>query len=125
MPLDVSLAPAAVVLPLRDLHRREMNCQIVLDSWPGRGWVDPYLLRADDRTVGYGLVGGVRGDPKDTVVEFFVLPARRGAALCAVLIRILVDSDLYRRQLKGEPWQTGRRDQDYACLRDSLPCSSA
>ena len=51
--------------------------------------------------------------------------ARRGAALCAVLTRIHVDSDLYRRQLKGEPWQTGRSDQDYACLRDSLSCSSA
>ena len=46
-------------------------------------------------------------------------------ALCAVLIQILVEFELYRRQLKGEPWRTGRRDQDYACLRDSLSCSSA
>lgn len=81
MLLDVSLAEPAAVAPLRDLHRREMNCQIVLDSWLGRRWVDPYLLRVDDRVVGYGLVGGVRGDPRDTVVEFFVLPDRRGAAL--------------------------------------------
>jgi GNAT superfamily N-acetyltransferase len=81
MHLDVSLAEPAAVEPLRDLHRREMNCQIVLDSWLGRRWVDPYLLRIDGRVVGYGLVGGVRGDPKDTVVEFFVLPGHRGAAL--------------------------------------------
>src|SRR6478735_290030 len=33
--------------------------------------------------------------------------ARRGAALCAVLTGILVDPELYHRQLKGEPWQTG------------------
>src|SRR4030095_10865965 len=51
--------------------------------------------------------------------------ARRGAALCAVLTGILVDPELYLRQLRGAPWQTGRRDQDYACLRDSRSCSSA
>ena len=81
MHFDVSVAAPAEVGPMRDLHRREMNCQIVLDSWLGRGWVDPYLLWADGRVVGYGLVGGVRADPKDTVVEFFVLPGHRGAAL--------------------------------------------
>ena len=81
MHLDVSLAEPDAVALLRDLHRREMNCQIVLDSWLGRRWVDPYLLRLDGRVVGYALVGGVRADPKDTVVEFFVLRNHRGAAL--------------------------------------------
>lgn len=58
-----------------------MNCQIVLDSWHGRGWTDSYLLRFDGRVVGYGLVGGVRADPKEIVTEFYVLPVHRGSAL--------------------------------------------
>lgn len=58
-----------------------MNCQIVLDSWLGRGWTDPYLLRKENLVIGYGLVGGVRADPKDTIVEYFLLPDHRGAAL--------------------------------------------
>jgi GNAT superfamily N-acetyltransferase len=78
---EVALVPAAEVRPLRDLYRREMSCQIVLDSWLGRGWCDAYLLRLDGRAVGYGLVGGVRADPKDTVTEFYVLPPHRAAAL--------------------------------------------
>src|SRR5207253_6022640 len=74
-------AAAQEVAPLRDLYRREMNCQIVLDSWLGRGWVDPYLLRLDGQVVGYGCVGDVRGRRKDIITEFYVLPPHRGAAL--------------------------------------------
>jgi hypothetical protein len=58
-----------------------MNCQIILDSWLSRGWADAYLLRVDGRVVGYGLVGGVRPNPNDTVAESYVLPPDRGAAL--------------------------------------------
>ncbi len=79
--LAVELAEPETVRPLRELYRREMNCQIILDSWPGRGWADAYLLRVDGRIVGYGLVGGVRANPKDTITEFFVLPEDRGTAL--------------------------------------------
>lgn len=79
--MDVMLVPAEAVRPLRDLHRQEMGCQIVLDSWLDRGWTDPYLLTIDGRVVGYGLVGGIRADPKDVIVEFYVLPDRRAAAL--------------------------------------------
>jgi GNAT superfamily N-acetyltransferase len=79
--MSVELAAPDAVRPLRELHRREMNCQIVLDSWLGRGWADAYLLRVDGRVVGYGLVGGVRANPKDTITEFYVLPPDRGAAL--------------------------------------------
>lgn len=81
MTLDVVLVPPDEVRSLRDLHRQEMDCQIVLDSWLGRGWTDSYLLRLDGRVAGYGLVGGVRADPKDVIVEFYVLLPYRGAAL--------------------------------------------
>lgn len=81
MRMDVSLVPSEEVRPLRELYRREMDCQIILDSWHGRGWTDSYVFRLDGRVVGYGLVGGVRADPKDTITEFYVTPAHRAAAL--------------------------------------------
>src|SRR3954470_10727665 len=78
---DVELVPREETLALRELHRKEMDCQIILDSWHGRGWVDSYLLRIDGRVAGYGLVGGVRDEPRETVTEFYVLPALRGRSL--------------------------------------------
>jgi GNAT superfamily N-acetyltransferase len=69
------------VLALRELHRAEMGCQIVRDSWHGRGWTDCYLLHLRGRVVGYGLVAGAGAGPRDAVVELFVHPADRGAAL--------------------------------------------
>jgi GNAT superfamily N-acetyltransferase len=81
MTIDVSLVPPGEVLALRELHRAEMGCQIILDSWHGRGWVDCYLLRLDGRVAGYGLVGGVPDEPRETVTEFYVLPVHRGRAL--------------------------------------------
>lgn len=81
MCIDVSLVSSDETEALRELHRHEMNCQIVLDSWHGRGWTDSYLLRLDGRVVGYGLVGGVRAESKEIVTEFYVLPGVRGRAL--------------------------------------------
>jgi GNAT superfamily N-acetyltransferase len=81
MQIDVTLAPSEETRLWRDLYRKEMNCQIVLDSWHGRGWTDSYLLHVDGRVSGYGLVGGVRANPKDVIMEFYVLPDRRAAAL--------------------------------------------
>jgi GNAT superfamily N-acetyltransferase len=95
MLIDASLVSREETAALRDLYRKEMNCQIVLDSWHGRGWVDSYLLRRNGRVVGYGLVGGVRADPKDTVTEFYVMPAHRAAAL--PLFRQLVAVSRARR----------------------------
>ena len=79
MDIDVSPAPVEDITALRDLYRQEMNCQIVHDSFPRRGFSDPYLLRAEGRVAGYGLVAN-RHDP-DTVDEFYTLPAHRAAAL--------------------------------------------
>lgn len=79
--LQVTQAPLEAILALREEYRREMNCQIVHDSWHARGFTDSYLLELDGQAVGYGAVGGAPGDPKDIVKEFFVLPHYRAAAL--------------------------------------------
>jgi GNAT superfamily N-acetyltransferase len=79
--IEVTQVPLEAILGMREEYRREMNCQIVHDSWHARGFTRSYLLRAHGRTVGYGSVGGAPRDPKDIVKEFFVLPAVRGNAL--------------------------------------------
>lgn len=89
MEISVSRVEPDAVAALRDLYRHEMHCQIIHDSWHGRGWVDCYRLSLDGHTVGYGLVGSVPPAERDTVTEFYVVPMFRGAAL--PLFRKLVD----------------------------------
>jgi GNAT superfamily N-acetyltransferase len=95
MKIEVSPVPLEEVLPLRELYRREMNCQIVHDSLPGRGFGNLYLLRVDGRVAGHGFVMGYRGEPKDMIQEFYVLLAHRGAAL--PLFRTLIEVSKARR----------------------------
>ena len=80
-PIDVVEVPLDAILALREEYRREMNCQIVHDSWHERGFTNSYLLRMDGKTAGYGSVGGPPREARDIVKEFFVLPAWRGSAL--------------------------------------------
>lgn len=80
MHVEVSQTSLDEILPLRELYRREMSCQIVHDSWHRRGFTASYLIRVDGRVAGYGSVGGVGDEPKDTVKEFYVLPVHRPAA---------------------------------------------
>jgi GNAT superfamily N-acetyltransferase len=80
MTITVSPVPLAEIAPLRELYRQEMNCQIIHDSLPGRGFGNCFLLRRDGRVAGYGFVMGYHGEPKDMIREFYVLPALRGSA---------------------------------------------
>lgn len=73
---------------MREHYRREMNCQIVHDSWHERGFTRSYLLRMNGETAGYGSIGGAPRDPKDTLKEFFVLPAFRPQAT-ALFLRLV------------------------------------
>ena len=88
MKIEVARVDADDVHPLRELYRREMHCQIVHDSFLGRGFSEAYLLRVDGRVAGYGLVA-MRHYP-NTVNEFHVLPEFRGDAL--PLLRALLET---------------------------------
>jgi GNAT superfamily N-acetyltransferase len=81
MDIDVSLVPLSEILPLRELYRREMSCQIVHDSMHQRGVTSSWAIRVDGRIAGYGSLRGLGNEPKETVIEFFVLPVHRPAAL--------------------------------------------
>jgi GNAT superfamily N-acetyltransferase len=79
MNLDVSSVSIDALLPLRELYRREMSCQIIHDSFARRGFSNPYLLRIDGRVAGYGLVAN-RYYP-ESVHEFYLSPEYRSEAL--------------------------------------------
>jgi len=79
MKIEVSRVEVNDILPLRELYRKEMNCQIIHDSFPRRGFSDPYLIRVDGRIAGYGLVANKHYP--DTVNEFYTVPDYRAAAL--------------------------------------------
>lgn len=79
MQIDISRVEVNEITPLRELYRQAMNCQIVHDAFPRRGFSDPYLIRVEGRIAGYGLVAN-RHDP-DTVDEFYLIPEYRAAAL--------------------------------------------
>ena len=45
MTIDVACVQLQEILPLRELYRRELGCQVVHDSLPGRGFGDLFLIR--------------------------------------------------------------------------------
>jgi GNAT superfamily N-acetyltransferase len=79
MNLEVSRVEVEEITPLRELHRQQMNCQIMHDSFPRRGFSDPYLIRVDGRIAGYALIANKHWP--ETVHEFYPLPDYRAAAL--------------------------------------------
>jgi GNAT superfamily N-acetyltransferase len=89
MTIDVEPVPFERIEPLRALHRQAMRCQVVGDSLPGRGFGDLFLLLVDARVAGYGFVMGYRGEPRDIVREFFLLPPFR--AFAVPLFRKLIE----------------------------------
>lgn len=78
---DISAVRLDAILGLREVYRREMNCQIVHDSWHTRGFTQSYLFRVADQVVGYGAIGSSQGAPRTIVKEFFLVPDHRHHAL--------------------------------------------
>jgi GNAT superfamily N-acetyltransferase len=73
---------AAVVEPLREQYRQEMNCQIVHDSIHRRtGWTTTYVLAVGSVTAGFGSIA-IAGPwtNKPTIFELYILPEYRSRA---------------------------------------------
>jgi len=82
--MSISAKPATLdqIVPMRELYREEMNCQIVHNSLHIRaGWALEYLLDANGVTAGYGsiLIAGPWVGTR-TAFEFYVLPTYRSRA---------------------------------------------
>lgn len=78
MRTEVRPAEYGDVERFRDLYRKELNCQIVHDSFLARGLADPYLIVSGGEPVGYGAVSNKYG--KGRLMEFYTLPHVRGDA---------------------------------------------
>lgn len=79
MELRVNAVEVKAILTLRELYRKEMNCQIVHDSLHGReGWTQSFLIEADGGAVGYGSIatGGPWSGTR-TIFEFYVADQHR------------------------------------------------
>jgi hypothetical protein len=76
---DCHAVPASVdaIATLRPLYLRELNAQMRYDSVHARGWSDTYLLDVDGSVVGYAATMAQEGDRRDTLFEWYVLPACR------------------------------------------------
>src|SRR4051795_4978420 len=93
MAIEIRRAPVDEIMPLRELYRQEMNCQIVHDAYAARGFSEAYLILAAGRIAGYGLVG--RQHEMDTVHEFHTLSPHRSEALA--IFRQLLEASQARR----------------------------
>ena len=82
MPAQAKLTTNDEVLPFRERHRAEMNCQIVHDSIHSRpGWTTTYLLEVGDEPAGFGSIAiGGPWTGKPTIFEFYVEPQQRAQA---------------------------------------------
>jgi GNAT superfamily N-acetyltransferase len=86
MKIEVQRAEYRDVEQMRDLYRREADCQLIHDSALGRGLADAWICLLDGRIVGHGGVWN-RYDP-GRIMEFYVLPQVRTYA--APIFRELV-----------------------------------
>ena len=77
MKATVNKTALSDVLPMRQQHLAEMNCQIRYNACHERGWTDSWVLCLDDRLVGYGSIKGREIKDRDSVFEFYVLEQYR------------------------------------------------
>jgi len=89
MKATVNKTALSDVLPMRQQHLAEMNCQIRYNACHERGWTDSWVLCLDDRLVGYGSIKGREIKDRDSVFEFYVLEQYR--KYCRDLFCVLVE----------------------------------
>jgi GNAT superfamily N-acetyltransferase len=90
MNIDITRVEISEILPLRELYRQAMNCQIVKDSFARRGFSDAYLIRDQGAVAGYGLVA--RHHEPDSLHELYLVPQFEAAALPIVRQLLAVSS---------------------------------
>jgi len=85
MNIEVSQVEVNHIMPLRELYRQEMNCQIIHDSLHRRGFNDSYLILIDGKIAGYGTVTSGNDEHKvfqrGILNEFYLLPTYKALAV--------------------------------------------
>jgi hypothetical protein len=81
MELKVTKCSLPIIQPLRVLFLHESNFQFVCNKCHDYGWADTYLFTSDGIEIGYGSVWGTdRREDRDTIFEFYLLPAYKKSA---------------------------------------------
>ncbi|NBB19273.1 GNAT family N-acetyltransferase [Runella sp. CRIBMP] len=90
MKLKVQKTTLATIKPFRSLFLQENNFQIRYNACHERGWTDSYRFTLGQHTVGYGSLKGQEIPDRDTIFEFYLIPAYRkyAAAFLEELIKI-------------------------------------
>lgn len=65
------------ILPFRELFLNEANFEIRYNACHERGFTDSYSIRSGEQMIGYGAVMGQEVNDRDTLFEFYVIPAYR------------------------------------------------
>jgi GNAT superfamily N-acetyltransferase len=77
MEINVVKTDLKNILYLRELFLTEFSTQIRYNAVHERGWSDSYLIIVDGKKVGYGSVHGQEIKDRDTIFEFYLIPAYR------------------------------------------------
>jgi GNAT superfamily N-acetyltransferase len=86
MALSVIKTELKDILHLRSLFLQQNNFQIRYNACHERGWTDSWLITYNNETIGYGAIKGKENlTDRDTVFEFYILPAFQKAASAAFL----------------------------------------
>lgn len=81
MAINVHKVALQDILYLRRLFLQANNFQIRYDACHERGWSDSYIVEQNGLKVGYGSVKGKdKIEDRDTIFEFYVIPAFRNLA---------------------------------------------
>ena len=78
MRINVSRCTLSDIQSMRVLFLNEMKAQFIHNKCHLYGWSDDYSFMLDDVSVGYGCVWGIdQRQDRDTIFEFYLLPAYR------------------------------------------------
>ena len=91
------------IQPLRALFLQESNFQVRYNACHERGWTDSYLLTLDGAEAGYGSIKGQEIAGRDTVFEFFLVPALRRHSRPAFAELLAVASPTYIECQSNDP----------------------
>ena len=107
MSIKVNKTDLQSILPLRGLFLQENNIQVRYDACHRRGWSDSYLVTIDGLKAGYGSVkGNEHIDHRDTVFEFYLIPAFRDLALSVFELLLKVSGASFIECQTNEPLLT-------------------
>lgn len=110
--IKVTRTPLTIILPLREIFLAENNFQIRHNAVHERGWSDSYVITLGAEKIGYGSVKGHANiADRNTVFEFYLIPAQRELAVPAFLELLKASQATFIESQTNEPLLTALLNQ--------------